>query len=84
MKRILCAVHDAALDSYLSLFTAPTVGGARRSFGDEVGKSDSPLHAHPEHYALYSFGTFDDESGKFDVLPVPSMICHARDFVPPG
>jgi len=80
MRRIIFGVRDQALESFLSVWLAPTTGAALRSFEDEARRGDGPMSAHPGHYSLHEFGTFDDVSGSFEIHPVPRMLCYASDF----
>lgn len=74
------AVKDTALDGFLPPFTVPSIPMAVRSFSDEVVKTDSPMFAHPEDYALFDLGTFDTDSGVFSPK-TPEQIIRAKDIV---
>lgn len=71
------ALRDAALGAYMRPAFYPSVGVAVRGFTDEVNKQDSPMYAHPEDYAIYHLGTFDDEVGVFKLFPDPIRIGEA-------
>lgn len=55
-KKVICAVWDAAVESFGQPFFVRSRGEAIRSFQDEVQKPDSQLHLHPEDYDLYELG----------------------------
>lgn len=59
----VCAIRDRAVDGFGQPIFVPHVGVAIRSFSDEVNRSDSTLHAHPEDYDLYKLGHYDDATG---------------------
>lgn len=67
MKRVVCAVFDSALQSYLQPMFAPAIGGVIRSFVDEINRvaEDAVLSKHPEDYHLSYLADFDDEMGEF-------------------
>lgn len=81
MKVIICSVRDSAIESFANPFCIATRASAVRSFGDAVnrGGADSTLVAHPEHFALYEVGSFDDQTGEI-VGCSPVMIISALDL----
>ena len=76
MKLTICSVKDRAADAYGRPMFVPTTGVAIRSFTDEVNRNDSEnqLFNHPDDYDLYSFGTFDDNSGLFELHAIPELL----------
>lgn len=56
-------------------------GLALRSFGDEVANRDSNLAKHPEDFALFHLGYYDDETGAVTSLPQPEQIALAINYV---
>lgn len=80
MKRVICAVRDSALAAFMQPFFVPALGVASRSFADEVNRQESPMFQHPEDYVLYELGTFDEDSGRFDLLPDPRQVARASDL----
>lgn len=80
MILIMCAVRDSAVDAFMRPFFVPTTGMAVRSFSDEVRNGESPMHKHPEDFALFELGTFDEESGRCDNLPSPRQLVRAADI----
>lgn len=79
MKVSMFSVHDSALKGYLQPFFLAGKGVAFRSFQDEVNKPDSRFGAHPDDYTLVYLGSFDDETGAFDIPSTPEKIVVARD-----
>jgi hypothetical protein len=79
----IVAVKDRAVDAYNRPFYVPTIGAAIRSFTDEVNRTESEMHSHPEDYDLYDMGTFCDQTGTF--LPadggIPRVISRAQDLI---
>lgn len=80
MKHIVCAVKDAKLEAFLPPFTAPARGVAQRMFSDAVNNADSPFSKHPEDFALYFVGVFDDATGHLhDMDRDPELMVRASD-----
>ncbi|AZL82848.1 nonstructural protein [Apis mellifera associated microvirus 9] len=75
------AVYDVKAGSYHPPFYQINKGLAMRSFSDLVANPQSTLYRHPQDFALYELGTFDDVTGKFDVLDTPLHISNATEWV---
>lgn len=78
MLHILC-VLDQAAESYGRPVFVTARGLAVRSFTDEVNRDspDNAMFTHPSDYTLWYMGTFDDQSGTWNVLDKPEMVCRA-------
>lgn len=77
MKLRVLAVHDKATASFGQPMFMASLGGAIRSFGDEVNRAapDNMLHAHPEHFDLYELGLYDMDTGLFEChIPRPVAV----------
>jgi len=72
MKRVICAVFDLAISTFGQPLFVAGIGGALRSFQDEVNRpsdrDDNPLNRHPADFELWYLGEFDDTSGEFTLL----------------
>lgn len=79
MKLVIVAVRDSAMDAYARPFFVPNTATAVRSFKDEVQNEQSPMSKHPEDYALWELGTFEEDDGKFENLPSPRQLVRAMD-----
>lgn len=77
----ICVVRDLAIGAFGVPFFVQSVGQAKRSFGDEVNKPDSPIHQHPEDYELFHLGSYDDGSTHFDLAAVPMPLGSARSYL---
>ena len=62
MKHIICSIYDSATEAYMRPFTAQTEGQAVRMFEDEVLREGSEIGMHPQDYALFKIGKFDDHN----------------------
>lgn len=76
MIMTIVAVRDKKADCYSRPFFAQTPAAAIRSFTDEVNRNaeDNPYAKHPEDYALYELGKYEDSEASFSVLPVPRLL----------
>jgi len=76
MNLILCSVKDRAADAYGRPMFVPSSGVAIRSFSDEINRAadDNQLYNHPDDFDLYEFGTFDDNSGIFEIYEQPKLL----------
>lgn len=79
MIQIVVAVRDAKADCFGRPFFVPTVGLGVRSFQDEVNRAaeDNPFYRHPEDFALYELGTYDDEIAQLSSHDVPKLLIQA-------
>lgn len=82
MKHIMVAVRDSQADAYMRPFAVPSVGMAKRSFGDEVNRAaaDNQMYQHPEDFELFRIGEFDDVSGSL-IPEAPTSLGTAKSFV---
>lgn len=79
MKYQLVSVEDSAAGAFGRPIFAQSSGAAIRSFSDEVNRSndENVMFHHPEDFSLYDLGTFDDESGRFNVHEQPILLVTA-------
>lgn len=80
MRLEIYAVHDSAVGAFNQPLFFRTRGEAIRAFEDGVGNRDSNFVRHPEHYAFYHIGYYDDGSGLLEPV-APDRVCGAVDFV---
>ena len=77
----VCAVRDAKAEAFGQPFYSQQRGIAVRSFADECSREDSNLKKHPEDYALFELGKFDEQTGELTSHPQPIQIALAMDYV---
>lgn len=83
MELIVVCVRDAKSEAFGRPFFSPTIGMAVRSFDDEVNNPESGiLHQHPEDFALYALGKFNDASGEFDT-EIPKLLMQGNEVKKP-
>lgn len=73
-------IHDAAANAFMRPFFAQASGSAIREFADLVNSDDHPIAAHPEDYALFSLGEFNEETGELVVENPPVSLGSAVTF----
>lgn len=73
MKLKVFSVRDAKAEAFLQPYFCPTKGQAIRGFTDAVNDSQHPMNKHPEDYALFEIGEFDDSNGSLTMhqQPIP-------------
>lgn len=77
MKLVIVSIKDRAADAFGRPAYVATEGVAIRQFMDEINRGDteSQIYQHPDDFDLYYLGTFDDNTGGFDLLASPKQIC---------
>lgn len=83
MKMVIVSILDTAAGAYGRPAYLASEGVAVRQFQDEVNRAaeDNQLYKHPDDFQLYYLGTFDDNTGGFDLLASPKMIARAKDIM---
>lgn len=81
MRLFVVAVYDRALGAFARPAFVPSIGVAKRSFGDEVNNPESEMFKHPEHYELHHLGIFDDEAGVFSEKPTDTLLDMASQLM---
>lgn len=54
---------------------------AMRNFSYAVERDDSLLSSHPQDYSFYHIGYFDSDTGCFESIQPPNLICRASSLV---
>lgn len=80
MLKLVCSVRDVVANCYSNPFTSHNQGTALRDFSQACRDPDSQLAKSPDGFALYSLGTFDDDTGAL-VPHVPQLLGHATQFL---
>ena len=83
MKLHVVSVRDRAADAFGRPIFVAAIGQAIRSFQDEINRSgeNNEMNKHPDDYDLYHLGTWDDESGKFEMLAEPKQLAIGKQVV---
>lgn len=79
MNYNIYAVYDSAVNAYMRPFTMQSDGQALRGFTDESVNAESPVAQHPEDYALFRIGTYDERTGMIEAIE-PKCIGRAHEL----
>lgn len=77
MKAECFAVYDSKAAAYLQPIFVPNEAIALRIFADAVMNPEHAFHKHAEDFVIFSLGSFDDQTGKFDLHASPRSIVGA-------
>ncbi len=64
MRLICYSIFDSAVGAYMRPMFMQSDGQALRMFIDEVERPESEIGRHPEDFALFRIGAFDDNEGE--------------------
>lgn len=76
------ALRDSKVDAYMPPVFLRTSAEALRLLGDLTTDSSSPVGKHPEDFALFELGEFDDSTGKITQLAQPHCLGLAVEHIP--
>lgn len=85
MRYKIVSVRDRAIDTFGQPVFVNNIGGAIRSFGDEIkrphtAERPNQFNQHPDDFDLYLMGEFDDETGEFVTDGPPRQIAVGKDY----
>lgn len=66
MKQEIYTIYDIKANAYLPPFFQGNDDIAKRMFFDAVADNSTSFHRHPEDYALFHIGSFDNIDGKIE------------------
>lgn len=78
----IIAVYDVKSACYARPVAVPADGAAIRSFQDAVNDKSTEYHKHPEDYAMFNIGTYDDQSGEI-TSSKPRQLAQAASLLDP-
>lgn len=86
MKLEIFSIHDSATEMYGRPFFMVARGQALRSFKDEINRVDNSndLAKHPDDFSLYHLGSFDDNTGSFQLFDIPEQVVRGKDIAAMG
>lgn len=80
MKLNVFTIRDNQVNAFSQPFFSPTNGSALRAFADHVNEAGTPANKHPQDFALYHLGTYDDTTGRFENNEVPQLLGQATEY----
>lgn len=78
------AVFDSKAEVFGVPFGNSSVGAVLRQFADSVNDRSNPNNLwakHPGDFQLYEIGAYDDETARFESLPVMRLLGNGAEFV---
>lgn len=81
MKLELVAVYDSKVEAFMTPFFAQSVGAAVRAFGDVARDPQHEVGKHPEDYALFWLGTFNQQTAEWELKATPQQAVLAINLV---
>lgn len=64
MNKLVLAIFDTKAQVFGQVITAPNVPTVTRELQDMLREGNNTVAKHPEDFALYEVGSFDDETGQ--------------------
>lgn len=80
MKLNIFAVFDSKGEAFIPPWFLPTIGLATRQFSEAANDVNHQFCKYPGDYSLFHFGTFDVDSGHFDLLSAPTNLGLAQQY----
>lgn len=74
------SVFDSKMNAFLPPFFTLTASMALRSFEDAVRSEGHDFGNHAEDYTLFELGSFNQHSGKVELLDTPHSLALAISF----
>ena len=81
MLHKIFVVRDAKVEAYAKPIFVRSRGEGLRSFTDAVNDNTTEFARHPEDYALFEIGVYDDDTGLVEPHVQPELIAKAVDLV---
>lgn len=82
MKVVVC-LRDKVSEMFMQPMFVPSVGVAYRGIQDEAarGGDDNVLAKHPQDFALYHLGSFDENTGMLSPLDKPVLLVEVQPLI---
>ena len=71
--QLIFTVHDQKGETFMPPFFVPSRGLAIRAFEDCINSDDHHFGKHPADYTLFSLGSFDTDTGSFNITDRTSV-----------
>lgn len=81
MIQCIYFIKDAKSGAFAPPFFQPRDEAAMRAFSDAVLDGESLLRRHPEDFALYNLGEFDDNLGLVAGVEQPKLLVTAQAVI---
>lgn len=77
MKLCVMAAYDKKARAFMHPFYCAHTDVGVRTFSQAANAADHQVSQHPEDFALFHLGTFDDENGLFNLMSIPTHVVEA-------
>lgn len=77
----LLSIHDIKAEAFFNPLFVPTVAIAIRSFSTAANEQGHDFNLFAGDYSLFHMGTFDEQTGKFEIFEVPINLGLALTFI---
>ena len=74
-------VYDSKAEAYLPPIFFKTAGEALRVFADTCNDKNHQFNKHPGDFTLFAIGDFDDGNATLALLPTPTPLAKAVEYV---
>lgn len=83
MISVVVGVLDSAAGCYGRPVFSASVGLAVRSFTDEVNRvsEDNAMNKHPKDFVLFELASYDDSTGRFNIIEPPRRLVTATEVL---
>nr|QJB20537.1 MAG: nonstructural protein [Microvirus sp.] len=81
MKLKVFSIRDAKVEAFMQPFFSQTTGSGIRLFTDSIEGPQNGFSKHPEDYALFELGEFDQETGLLSPHPQPKSLGGAMEYM---
>lgn len=78
MKLVVFTIYDKAVQAYNTPFYMQTEGEAMRGFKQVCTDPQTNICKHPEDFALFKLGWFDNSTGQFELVE-PECVARAHE-----
>jgi hypothetical protein len=78
----IVAIRDRAGDVFAQPIFVTNLGGALRSFADEINRKaeNNQLNTHPEDFDLFEIGSYNDETAAIE-SQMPRQLAVGKDLI---
>lgn len=80
MIQFMFTVRDDKAEAYFQPFFVTNESLALRAMKDCIADENHQFFKHTEDFSLYALGTYDDTSGKFELLDKPTHLANLVDL----
>lgn len=81
MQLKIFSIYDTKAEWYSQPFFARANGEALRSFINIINDKKHPIGQHPQDYALFEIGLWDDQTAKIEMLKAPIALGNGIEFL---